>query len=107
MEQPGDMAQVAELHCVLQLLLIERPPLAAANTPSICQRGHTARVVTSQPAIGAAEADSVLGGQIREAAAFLPDAGSPAGDVPAISSGHWGGYAWASEVEVAGSHLNP
>ena len=74
-EQPGDVAQVQalvpELHGVLQLLRIERPPLGAANTPSIPQRGHTARAVTSQPAIGAAEADSVLGGQLREAAAFL------------------------------------
>jgi hypothetical protein len=56
---------------VLQLLRIERPLLGAANTPSIHQRGHTARAVMSQPAIGAAEADSVLSGQLREAAALL------------------------------------
>jgi len=30
---------VAEIHGVLETLLIERPPLAAANTPTICQRG--------------------------------------------------------------------
>jgi len=74
-EQPGDVAHVQALvperNGVLQLLRIERPPLGAANTPSIRQRGHTARAVTSQPAIGAAEADSVLSGQLREAAAFL------------------------------------
>jgi len=75
MEQPGDvahaLAQVLKRNGVLQLLLIKRPPLGAANTPSICQRGPTARAVTSQPAKGAAEADSVLGGQLREAEAFL------------------------------------
>jgi hypothetical protein len=33
---------VAEIHGVLQLLRIERPPLGAANTPSIRQKGHAA-----------------------------------------------------------------
>jgi len=33
---------VAEIHGVLQLVRIERPPLAAANTPTIRQRGWTA-----------------------------------------------------------------
>jgi hypothetical protein len=74
-QQTGNVSEVeplaTELHGVLQLLRIERPPLGAANTPSIRQRGHTTSSVTSQPAIGAAEADSVLGGQLREAAAFL------------------------------------
>jgi len=74
-DQPGDVAHVQalvpECHGVLQLLRNERPPLGAEYTPSIRQSGHTARVVTSQPAIGAAEADSVLINQLREAAAFL------------------------------------
>ena len=60
-----------EFHGVLQLLRIEHPPLGVANTPSIRQRGHTASPVTSQQAIGAADADSVFGGQLREAAALL------------------------------------
>ena len=45
MQQPGDVPEVeplvAEIHGVLQLLGIERPPLAAANTASIRQRGWT------------------------------------------------------------------
>jgi hypothetical protein len=40
-EQPGDVpeveALVTEIHGLLQLLWSERPPLAAANTPSIRQ----------------------------------------------------------------------
>ncbi len=42
-QQPGDVRQVealvTEIHGLLQLLWIERPPLAAANTPSIRQCG--------------------------------------------------------------------
>ena len=34
-------ALVAVIHGLLQLLRIERPPLAAANTPAIRQRGWT------------------------------------------------------------------
>ena len=68
LQQPGDVPQMqalmAEFHGVLQLLRIEGPPLDAANTPSIRQRGWTAREVTSQPAIGAPEADSDLSGQL-------------------------------------------
>ena len=40
-QQPGDVPEleplVTEIHALLQLLRIERPPLAAANTPSIHQ----------------------------------------------------------------------
>jgi hypothetical protein len=40
-QQPGDVPEVAELvteiHALLQLLRIERPPLATASTPSIHQ----------------------------------------------------------------------
>jgi len=94
LEQPGDVpevqALVTEIHSVLQLLRIERPPLGAANTPTIRlpgvnyvggrlsnrrrtirQRGWTAGAVTSQQAIGAAQADSVLGGEFRKAAAVF------------------------------------
>jgi len=57
-EEQSDVAHmhtlVTKRQGVLQLLRIEHPPLGAANTPSIRQIGHTARVVTSQPAIGAA-----------------------------------------------------
>jgi len=33
---------MAQLHGTLQVLRIKRPPLGAANTASICQRGWTA-----------------------------------------------------------------
>jgi hypothetical protein len=45
-QQPGDVAEVealvTEIHGLLRLLRIERPPLGAANTPSIRQRSCTA-----------------------------------------------------------------
>ena len=45
LQQSGNVPQMqalmAEFHGVLQLLRIERPPLGAANTPSIRQRGVT------------------------------------------------------------------
>jgi len=45
LQQPGNATEVeplvAEIHGVLQLLRIERPMLAAANTPTIRQRGWT------------------------------------------------------------------
>jgi len=41
-DPPEGAALVAEIQGVLQLLRIERPPLGAANTPSIRQRGVTA-----------------------------------------------------------------
>jgi hypothetical protein len=55
-----------EVHGVLQMLRIEYPPLAVANTPSIRQRGLTAAALSSQPLVGGAEADPRLGGQDRE-----------------------------------------
>lgn len=62
---------VAMFHSVLQSLWIERPPLGEANTPAIRQRGNSARAVTSQPAVGTALPDPVLGNQLPEAAAVL------------------------------------
>ena len=45
LQQPGNVAEVeplvAKIHGVLEKLWIERPPLAAANTPTIRQRGWT------------------------------------------------------------------
>ncbi len=45
-QQPGDVAEVealvTEIHGLLQLLRIERPPLGAENTASISQRSSTA-----------------------------------------------------------------
>jgi hypothetical protein len=73
--QPGDVpemqALVAEIHGLLQLLRIERPPLGAACAASIRQRGRTASAVPGQPAVGAAEADSVLGREPCRTAALL------------------------------------
>jgi len=75
LQQPGNVTEVeplvAEIHGVLETLWIERPPLGAANTPTFHQRGWTACAVTSQPAVGAAQTDAVLGGQFLEAAAVL------------------------------------
>jgi len=62
-DPPEGAALVPEVHRVLQLLRIERPPLGAANTPSIRQRGETAAAVSSQPLVGGAQADARLGGQ--------------------------------------------
>ena len=46
LQQPGDVAEVEslvpEIHRLLKLLRIERPPLSAAHAPSIRQRGRTA-----------------------------------------------------------------
>jgi hypothetical protein len=39
---PEVQALVTEIHRVLQLLWIERPPLRAAHAPSIRHRGWTA-----------------------------------------------------------------
>jgi hypothetical protein len=44
-QQPGNVAKVealvAEIHGMLQLLRIERPPLGGVNTASIRQRSST------------------------------------------------------------------
>ena len=56
---------------MLQLLRIERPPLGAANTPSIRQRGVTAAALSSQPLVGGAEADARMGGQGQEGFAVI------------------------------------
>jgi hypothetical protein len=74
-EQAGDVPKmqtlVTQIHRVLQLLRIERPPLGAANTASIRQKGWTAGAVTGEPAVSTAQADAVLGGEFRKAAAML------------------------------------
>jgi hypothetical protein len=57
---------MAEIHGVLQLLRIERPPLGAANAPSIRQRGVTAAMVSSEPLLGRAQADTGLCGTFPE-----------------------------------------
>ncbi len=45
-QEPGDVPEVqslmAEIHGLLELLLIERPPLGAAHAPSTRQGGWTA-----------------------------------------------------------------
>ncbi len=45
LHKPGDVPQmqplVAQFHSVLQLLRIQGPPLGAAHTPTIRQRGCT------------------------------------------------------------------
>ena len=56
---------------MLQLLRIERPPLGAANTPSIRQRGVTAAAVTSEPLVRGAQADASFCGKSFEGAALV------------------------------------
>jgi len=51
---------VTKRHGVLQLLRIEHPPLGAANTPSIRQIGHTARVVEQRRLIPFSAASSEM-----------------------------------------------
>jgi len=51
---------VPQVHGVLQLLRIERPPLGAANTPSIRQCRWTALTEPRQPLVGTAQADPGL-----------------------------------------------
>jgi quinolinate synthase len=56
----GDVPEVeplvAEIHGLLELLRIERPPLGAAHTPSIRQCCYTTLSVSGQPLVGAAQA---------------------------------------------------
>jgi hypothetical protein len=65
-DTPEGAALVPEVHRMLQLLRIERPPLAAANAPSIRQGGVPAAVVCSKPPVGGAQADSRLGSKVCE-----------------------------------------
>ena len=62
---------VAEIHGVLKLLQIERPPLAAANTASIHQSGCTTAAVTAQPLVGRGQADSSLRGEMSQGLSVL------------------------------------
>ena len=69
LQQPGDVpevqALVPETDSLLQLLWIERPPLGAAITKSIPQRGHTACAVKGgQPFVSGAEADTCFCSQL-------------------------------------------
>lgn len=70
-DPPEGAALVPEIHGMVQLLRIERPPLDAANTPSIRQRGVTTGAVSSQPLVGGAQADPRLGGQEQEGFAVV------------------------------------
>ena len=62
---------MAQSNGALQMLWFERPPLAAANTPSIHQGGGTTRAVTAQPLVGRAQADARLGGEVRQGLGVL------------------------------------
>ena len=65
-----------EVHGLLQSLLIERPPLGAAHTPSIRQGRWPAQTESCQPLTGGALADSVLASELSKAHALievLPD----------------------------------
>lgn len=59
---------VPELHGALQVPRFERPPLAAANTPSILQSSCAALTEPGQPIVGAVEADPCFCRQFRQGA---------------------------------------
>ena len=62
---------MAQGNGALQMLWIERPPLAAANTVSIHQRGCSTGAVTAQPLVGSAQADSSLRGEMSQELSVL------------------------------------
>jgi len=63
-ESPGDAAEraalVPQVYSLLELLRIERPPLAAANTPSIRQCRYAACSKPGEPLVGRTQADPGL-----------------------------------------------
>jgi hypothetical protein len=62
---------MAQGNGALQMLWIERPPLAAANTATIHQGGGTTAAVTAQPLVGRAQADSSLRGEMSQGLSVL------------------------------------
>jgi hypothetical protein len=50
----------------LQMLWIERLPLASANTASIHQGGGTTGALAAQPLVGRAQADARSGGEMSQ-----------------------------------------
>jgi hypothetical protein len=55
----------------LQMLWIERLPLAAANTASIHQGGGTTGAVATQPLVGRAQADTSLRSEMSQGLGVL------------------------------------
>jgi hypothetical protein len=70
-DAPEGAALMAQGNGTLQMLWIERPPLAAANTASIHQGGGTTAAVTAQPLVGRAQADSSLRGEMGQGLGVL------------------------------------
>ncbi|MEY4999471.1 MAG: hypothetical protein RIS00_1515 [Pseudomonadota bacterium] len=62
---------MTQVHGLLQLLWIERSPLAAALAASIHQCSAAARAIVSQPFVGSAQADSGLCGQFSQGLSIL------------------------------------
>jgi hypothetical protein len=62
---------MAQGNGALQMLWIERPPLAAANTASIHQGSCTTGAVTAQPLVGRAQADPSLRGEMGQGLGVL------------------------------------
>jgi hypothetical protein len=62
---------MAQGNGALQMLWIERPPLAAANTATIHQGGGTTAAVTAQLLVGRAKADTRLGGEMSQGLGIL------------------------------------
>jgi hypothetical protein len=70
-DAPEGAALMAQGNGALQMLWIERPPLAAANTATIHQGGGTTAAVTAQPLVGRAQADTRLGGEMSQGLGVL------------------------------------
>jgi hypothetical protein len=83
---------VPQIHGLLQLLRIERPPLGAANTPSIRQCGWTALAKPRQPLVGAAQADPGMRSKVFERNAIIKMPADQAFPTNRCQAGI--GYAW-------------
>ena len=74
-QQPGDASEGAALmtqvHGLLQVLGIERPPLGAAPAASIHQGSDTTGAIPSKPLVGGAQADPGLSRQLSQGLSIL------------------------------------
>jgi len=80
---------VSVVHGLLELLRIERPPLAAVNTPSIRQGRHTAITEARQPLLGAAQVDASFSSKGLERYALIKVPTHEAFPTDGCQSGQW------------------
>lgn len=103
---PKEQLLVGWADSSLRMLRTERPPLGAANTPSIRLRGHARSAVHGQPAVATEAADAVFGRECHKAAPMLHGLGDESETALLRRTGIWGGHAWLREVGAGGWHLN-